>query len=278
MLEEKAIDFCGISEHWLFEKDLNFLNMIDSNYRSHSVSDSSLRYPNNRRVGKGGVAIMWHKDYDSYVTPLEIYDDRIVGIQIELSELCFIYMFQVYLPCSNHSIQSYKRYLEKMDNILSTYSDMGMIILLGDFNANILSKKFSKPHDYRSRYLMNFVNQNSLVAINTLEMCCGARSSFVSYDGSNESLIDHIMLPIEKLDLVGKVCIFEDNSLNVSSHRPVYCSINVPFGDLHQPSVSSHINWNRVDSESIDLYQSTLQGDASLIHLCKDDYTFSSMF
>ena len=60
-LNLKSIDICGISEHWLYEKDLNFLNEIDNNYISYAVSDNDLKYPGKRRVGKGGVAILWHK-------------------------------------------------------------------------------------------------------------------------------------------------------------------------------------------------------------------------
>ena len=118
ILENATNDFCGISEHWLFERDLHFLDKIDSNYRSHSVSDSSLHYPSNRRVGKGGVAILWHIKYDSCVTLLCIDDDRILGVQIEMSESSYIYLFQVYLPCSNHSIQIYREYIEKLADIL----------------------------------------------------------------------------------------------------------------------------------------------------------------
>ena len=62
-LYKKNIDLCGISEHLLYEKDLHFLNQIDSYYHCHAVSDFSLRFPGRRRVGKGGVAILWHKKH-----------------------------------------------------------------------------------------------------------------------------------------------------------------------------------------------------------------------
>ena len=43
-----------------------------------------------------------------------------------------------------------------------------------------------------------------LVSINTLELCRGADSTFVTYDGRHESLIDHIIIPIEKLPYVSR--------------------------------------------------------------------------
>ena len=61
ILAQRNIDICGISEHWLYEKDLMFFNKLDGNYKSHAVADISLNFPGRRKVGKGGVAILWRK-------------------------------------------------------------------------------------------------------------------------------------------------------------------------------------------------------------------------
>ena len=82
-LKQKNIDICGISEHWLYEKDLQFMKQIDNSYMCHAVSDFDLKRPSRRRVGKGGVAILWHKKYDNYVIPLSLDDDRVIGIKFE---------------------------------------------------------------------------------------------------------------------------------------------------------------------------------------------------
>ena len=63
-LKYRNVDICGISEHWLYEKDLHFLNQIDNYYNSYAVSDNDLKLPGRRRVGKGGVAILWHRKHD----------------------------------------------------------------------------------------------------------------------------------------------------------------------------------------------------------------------
>ena len=100
ILNKWSIDICGVSEHWLYEKDLYFLDCIDKMYRSHAVCDSGLNAPSARRVGKGGVAIFWHKRLDDQVSPLLIDEDRIVGIQLEIFPSEYIFVFQVYLPCT----------------------------------------------------------------------------------------------------------------------------------------------------------------------------------
>ena len=97
-LNLKSIDICGISKHWLYEKDLNFLNEINNNYISYAVSDNDLKYPGKRRVGKGGVAILWHKKHSNKVFPLSNDDDRILGIRYELTPTECAFFFQVYLP------------------------------------------------------------------------------------------------------------------------------------------------------------------------------------
>ena len=38
------IDICGASEHWLYKKDLHFLDSVDSDYNYSAVSDSDLSY------------------------------------------------------------------------------------------------------------------------------------------------------------------------------------------------------------------------------------------
>lgn len=52
-LKYRNVDICGISEHWLYEKDLHFLNQIDNYYNSYAVSDNDLKLPGSRKVGKG---------------------------------------------------------------------------------------------------------------------------------------------------------------------------------------------------------------------------------
>lgn len=138
ILNEHSIDFCGIAEHWLYNRNLSILKSVNSKYNAYGVCDNSLQMPSNRRVGKGGVAIMWNIKYDNYVTPLLIDDDRIVGVQFQYDQNRFMYIFQVYLPCRNHCIQYYRDYVDKLYNLYSYYTESGTVILMGDFNSILL--------------------------------------------------------------------------------------------------------------------------------------------
>ncbi len=63
VLEKYNVDICGIAEHWLRSTDLHFFDEFDSNYLSYAVSDRDLCVPGLCHVRKGGVAIMWKRQF-----------------------------------------------------------------------------------------------------------------------------------------------------------------------------------------------------------------------
>ncbi|MCG8048788.1 MAG: reverse transcriptase family protein [Candidatus Thiodiazotropha taylori] len=266
-LYHKNIDICGISEHWLYEKDLHFLNQIDNSYNYHAVADFDLKRPSKRRVGKGGVAILWHRRFDSFMYPLSLDDDRIIGVKLEMGTGLCIYFFQVYLPCANHPIEVFKEYFERLQNILYLYAEHGMVVLMGDFNTYLPEVSFRDRPDNRSICFQTFLQENNLFSVNTSELCTGANSTFVTYDGRHESLIDYILIPIEKYGFVSHCEILDDNVLNVSRHRPVSCSLSlsvqVPDACPSGPG-SNVINWKKVDQNRINEYQNALTNSVHL--------------
>ena len=266
-LNLKSIDICGISEHWLYEKDLNFLNVIDNNYISYAVSDNDLKYPGKRRVGKGGVAILWHKKHSKKVFPLSTDDDRILGIRYELTPTECAFFFQVYLPCSNHSIAVFRDYMDRLYNIIQIYSDKGTVVLMGDINAYLTSHGQPGKINSRSSSFGSFLHENNLVSVNTLDFCTGAKSSFVSYDCRYESLIDHIIIQVEKVQYVVSCEIMQDDALNVSRHRPILCCLYLPTRDMSYRCSQSdlpNINWKKINEDSVQAYKQALQGSQAL--------------
>ena len=186
-LNSYKIDKCGISEHWLYDKDLRFLNQIDNLYTSHAAADFDLKRPSNRRVGKGGVAILWHRKYDPFISRLALDDDRIIGIKYETDTSNCINFFQVYLPCVNYS-----EYIDRLQNLLQLYFEKGTVVIKGDFNTYLPEVTVRDRVDNRSLYFQSFLRENNMFSTNTSELCNGAKSTFVTYDGRHESLIDYI--------------------------------------------------------------------------------------
>jgi hypothetical protein len=105
------LDICGISEHWLQNYCLDYLKSIDNMYIWYAVSEKDLMLTSNQSVC---VALSYHAKYTQCITHLDIDDDRLIGIQFQISKSIFIFFFQVYLPCSNHSITKLREYIDKM--------------------------------------------------------------------------------------------------------------------------------------------------------------------
>jgi hypothetical protein len=258
ILGARDIDVCGISEHWLRDRDQHFMNSIHPNYDTFCMSDKALCF-GGRNYGKGGVALMWKKQYTNNVVCLPLEDDRLIGIQIHLQDHSFIFFIQVYLPSRNNGIERYNEYIDILCDVIYRYSNKGKVIIMGDFNAHLQGYSFLKDNDSRSNKLYDFLTCNNYVAVNSLPLCQGAKSTFVSYDGLCESLIDHILSPVEMLDLVDCCEILDDCSLNVSSHRPVVCTFTLPpCYDLHNANSHRYVKWSRVSENEYEKYRSAL--------------------
>lgn len=93
-LNEHAIDFCGFSVNWLYENDHHFLGKLNNAYSYYAVSDKDISIVGNRKVGKDGVAILWKDKYDNIVSRLPVCNNRILGMQVELSNSHFIYILK----------------------------------------------------------------------------------------------------------------------------------------------------------------------------------------
>ena len=81
LLEKRNLHFLGISEHWFYPQNLHFLDTINSHYTGFAVCDVDLKSISRRKVGKGGVALMWHKALNDFMTRLDTDNDRICGIR-----------------------------------------------------------------------------------------------------------------------------------------------------------------------------------------------------
>ena len=185
--------------------------------------------------------------------------------------IIFLFTLQIYAPCSSHSINTYREFIDLLHVVISMYSNNGIVLMIGDFNAHLQGKRFIKNTDVRGRTLLDLMHRHNLIAINTLPNCTGADFSFCSYGDLYESLFDHILLPSERLDTVLSCEILEDDVLNVSRHLPVVCSVSIPTANLNTSTFDfpSHIKWEKLDSEK-KLSYSTNLGTLLLKHSDRD--------
>lgn len=95
----------------------------------------------------------------------------------------------MYAPSSNCSIHQFREFIDYLQSVISSYVESGVVIVMRDFNAHLQGRRFLKPTDDRGKYFQDIMNYHNLIAVNTLSLCKGAASSFVSYGNCYESLI-----------------------------------------------------------------------------------------
>ena len=146
-----------------------------------------------------------------------------------------------------------------IETVNPVYLDKGTLVFMGDFNAHNNGQLFLKRHDRRSPLLNQFVSGNNLSIANTLTICTGSLSTFVSYCGQYTSMIDHMLIQSEKVDLISVCKILYDDALNVSTHRPIVMHIELPQAEQTVSDVSrNRVKWYKVKQEEVVKYRDCL--------------------
>ena len=104
---------------------------------SNSPNDDSLYITTGRK--KEGVAILWNKKFDKFITPHKYDYDWVVSIEI-VSDTKKMYVFNVYLNYDkDDNEEEYLDRLMKLHNLLAE-CDSTCVTVVGDYNTNVLKK------------------------------------------------------------------------------------------------------------------------------------------
>ena len=99
--------------------------------------------------------------------------DRVCGIQLRLDRNKFMFIFQVYAPCSNICISDFQNFVDFLQSVISMCAENGFVVVMGDINAHLQGHTFIKPSDDRGRYVQCMLNYHNLVSINSQPTCLG---------------------------------------------------------------------------------------------------------
>ncbi|XP_053381786.1 uncharacterized protein LOC128549265 [Mercenaria mercenaria] len=146
---------------------------------------------------------------------------------------------------------------------------------MGDYNAELESEHgiFSLI-DSRSKLIMDFMSNYDMLAINTKAVCSGAKFTNVPYNCDRETLIDFIIMSEGFSKNMVNCKILEDNALNVSTHRPVICTVVMPSAYSPQTNNSPKtdiINWKNVTQNQLNAYKCFLENSELLLQLASSD-------
>ena len=134
-------DFMLTQEHWLYESELHRYEQIGIN--SHvlltgkSAMDPSVLKVNGRP--HGGVCIMWRSNIKYDVRPIETVSNRLACVKINMDAANHILLFNVYMPCDEHSGGTNLCVLQDvLTEIAQTCqsTNSNMFIIICDFNTD----------------------------------------------------------------------------------------------------------------------------------------------
>ena len=205
-------------------------------YKSIEVSADDNPHILSGNIAHGGVALLWKRTIDDFVTPLEnIESDRIVGIRCDYDNCDSLFILSGYLPSSNSAIDEFKECFDFLWALYDSLSDKGHVLVLGDFNRDLgdsLGDKGKYPPNQRGSKLLDFANYFNLCPANLLSNRDGPLETYISECGRHRSTLDYIFVPNCLLGNIISCKTFDMQIENTSDHLPITLEINYPTSSL----------------------------------------------
>ena len=87
----------------------------------------------------GGVAILWKKDIDHMIKPIDLGSERIQCVEIKQSSNPSILLTSVYLPAkgSKNHLTEYQEAIDQLYELHQKYNETHKIIIGGDINEQV---------------------------------------------------------------------------------------------------------------------------------------------
>ena len=235
-----------------------FFDSIDSSYSSIVKISEEINPYSRASCGKAGVAIMYRKCINDCISEIEnISSDRVLGIELNPGEIVSTFIFCVYLPADGN-IQRYTEVLTELQTLVSYYVTQGNIVIAGDLNAQYISQS-PTPSNIKSKHLTDFINNNSLVPVNTSNLCSGPKYSFIP----SRSMIDHFLIDATTAASCYSCQVIDESRLTLTSdHYPILLKLELESQPTQQAvtlnSNTKCIQWHKATSVTLETYSEVL--------------------
>lgn len=211
-------DILCIQETFLPKQDLDKLNSVNADFHGagESTTDLSLGIVHGRI--SGGVAIMWHKKYDSVISVIRLHVDWCIGIRVVCNNNVFI-ILNVYTPYECHDNEA--EYMQRLAFIGSFIeeSECTCIYVMGDFNADISDVK-----SMFGQSLIHFCQDNKL-NLSSRVLLPSDSYTYVSEAWNTTSWLDHCVCTADAHEGIENVEILY--GMATVDHMPVSVTLNV---------------------------------------------------
>lgn len=243
-LEEIKPDIAIICEHKLSQENMMFLNTICETYTTFPETEN---FPS-----RSHVSLLIKKSMMYSISLVSEYStDRIIVTELLLADMQPVYIIGVYLPYEN-DIEFYKSYVDHLYDVLDIMSEKGIVILAGDFNAQVHEAPNGKSQKIKCKLLSDFVDSNDLLLINKSEFNTGLNYTF----STRETTIDYIMTHRFNCNMVSSYKTICNSNIELASdHLMLFCTLSIPV--VHHPckpkmSLSA---WHKSSPEMLINYQ-----------------------
>lgn len=124
LLDQYDCDIAFINEHKLRPQNASFMDSIHSKYATFTCCQETSDPFGPIKCGKSGVSIMFKKQLEQKIVPMENINDRIIGAKLVGLSHKPLYLLCVYMPSEN-DIKHYREIIEILDDLYEHLSEDG---------------------------------------------------------------------------------------------------------------------------------------------------------
>ena len=262
-------DIVALSEHQLYEAELNKLCALNKDFCCYGKSSDDLKPENYGRVpGHCGVAIFWRRTLSSHVRPLKgVGTDRVCAIEYrENKHSKPVYIVSVYLPQPGCGATEFNTHLDALEGLFNQWLQHADVIALGDWNAHFGPEAGPRGHGASTRNakaVVYMMQRNPLVCADLLDIGQGPIHTYCSTTG-NTSYIDHCIVSKSLITRLKQCVVLNDTVANTSDHLPLHTEWVVksdePTSTQQQSPTGTHVAWHKYSQQWItEHYTTTLE-------------------
>ena len=177
---------------------------------------------------------------------------------------------QVYVPCTNHSIDAFKHEIDILSDLCYTYSSYSSIVIMGDFNCQLTSNNNIINRRTRDTYASTLASSHNLKVV--APTSSGTVHTFYLYTGGDPTVIDHVLIDETTFYDVQNFTIKDDAPLNVSRHLPLLLTLRVNTNQSEYNATShtgafTRINYRWNTPRELRRYESAVSASFSHVKL-----------
>ena len=256
LIKQYSPKFIFIQEIWLSYSDSHILTKDFPSYTFQVSTPDMFTHPEDILTSHGhtwhGVALGWHNDLCSQVTPLDSGYERFAAARVTLNSETFL-IISLYAPTSGKD-DEFLECFTHLSNFLNENRTKEEPIVIGT-DSNCSEKSTSR----RKNMFSNFCSAFSLT------VCSTNLPTFHHSNHTSESCIDFLLISKSStthLSQIQQLCKL-DHPTNLSSHDVLLSSVKtrIPvaeskpslYNDTYSDFDQKHIVWDRT---KVDKYQS----------------------